>query len=148
MRGTENGPHCAVQSALVDQGRALSALFEDTGRELAEHAPTLARELAAAAEWQARLAEFASGAAIAIEQFHKRTKHFVDKQYADAKKVRAHQRRHRHKKRKRNDTKERKSGKRRIMLDTVLRKNVGRSHSHSTSMLFTNIQTQHSPGPR
>lgn len=76
-----------LQQALVEQSKAVAALFDELSAQLSECDAALGAELKLAAEWQTHVGEFLAGHTASMDAFAKRSKAFVDKDYADTKKV-------------------------------------------------------------
>merc|ERR1712000_315241 len=76
-----------VQTATKEQSKQVSTMFFDCAQKLADVNQDLANDLELASEWQNQLAEFAMGFQHSMDQFHKNTKAYIDKDYAEAKKV-------------------------------------------------------------
>jgi hypothetical protein len=76
-----------LHAASVEQARALQALFDELATQLSECDGVVAGELKLAAEWQAQLTDYLASMAHSVDAFAKRSKAFVERDYADTKKV-------------------------------------------------------------
>jgi hypothetical protein len=76
-----------LHAGSVEQGRALQALFDELATQLADCDSGVAGELRQAAEWQSQLTDYLASMAHSVDAFAKRSKAFVERDYADTKKV-------------------------------------------------------------